>query len=97
MRIMRDIIDVSAPMDTAKSRENCQIDWEVQIGKLIATSEVFGALILTGGSCVVSVDAPTGATFYGVGLMANYEASWDDPVKESLTIQCADGNAPTLT
>ena len=96
-RITTDLIDITAPKDTAKARRACQVDFEVQVGKLIATTQVFAATMLAKAQVVVSADAGIGSTFYGVALASNWEGAWEDPSKETLTLQCSNGVAPTVT
>lgn len=92
----REVIEVTAPMDTWKHREQCGgLDWNIQIGKLI-TSPVFPSLIITGGLIVVSADTVGGDTFYGVGLITGQTNNWEDPNTEQLTVVGA-GLAATVT
>lgn len=96
IRSNRELIDCTAPKDAAKVRRACQVDFEVQVTKLVAAEESLGDIFLTGGDIVFSADT-MGKTFYGVTLASSYDAAWDDPVNEALTLQCSEGLAPTFT
>jgi hypothetical protein len=98
LTIDRETIEVTAPKDTWKQREQCGgADWSLQCGKLVA-SNIFGDTIIAGGAVVVSANI-IGAgpeTFYGVGFPTGYTHNWEDPQTESLTI-IGNGAAPTIT
>ena len=99
LTIDREVIEVTAPKDTWKQREQCGgADWTLQCGKLEAASNVFGDLIITGGACVVSADIIGSGpeTFYGVGLYTGWTHNWEDPDTESITI-VGGGQTPSIT
>jgi len=87
LTIDREVIEVTAPKDTWKQREQCGgLDWNLSATKMIVTP-AFATLIVAGGAVLVSATGfPGGGSFYCPGLITGNTNSWDDPQTEALTI-----------
>lgn len=91
INISRAMVDVTAVTDNAKTFADGTMEWSVTMGKLVEASNIFPALIVTGGTVEFScTEAESGHAYSGVCRIARADhdlGTVDGRQLENITLQ----------